>query len=85
MDLKSGISGPVIRKSTCSRVVKGTVSNTGAGVVNGSNISSVVIMDGNEGIGVVWNIPSTPVVVRSNRPNAFGVVGRSKFNSGFGV
>jgi len=64
--------------------VKGTVSNTGAGVVNDNNISSVVMTDGNEGIGVVWNI-SAPVVVKSNRPNASGVVGRSKFNSGFGV
>ena len=52
--------------------------------MKGSNTSSVVTTGGNEGIGVVWKI-SAPVVVKSNKPKVSGVVGKSKFISGFGV
>ena len=82
--MKSGISGTVVGQKSPCIVVYGTVSNTVAGVVKGSNISSVVTTEGNEGIGVVSNI-SAPVVVKSNKPNASGVVGKSKFSSGLGV
>ena len=81
--MKSGISGPVVSKSKL-RVINGTVSKFGCGVVKGNNISSVVTTDGSEGIGIVWKI-SAPIEVKSNKPKVSGVVGKSKFISGFGV